>query len=98
MSKKYKLEDLKEFSYNPFLNYKSDKILDELFIDTLSNTAKCIIKHLIYKQTFKEEKFLFNVKEFNRFMRYINMPDPSGGLAELCAKNLLEKTKEVDVF
>jgi hypothetical protein len=44
---------------------------------------------------FTAEKFLFNVNEFNRF---INMPDPSDGIAELCAKDLLAKTKDEDVY
>ncbi|MDN5247433.1 MAG: hypothetical protein V3581_03040 [Candidatus Cardinium sp.] len=79
MLKKYNLEDLKEFPYNHFLNYKSDKIFDKSFIHGLSKTAKFIIKYLIYKQTFTQEKFLFNVNEFNRFMRYINIAHPSDG-------------------
>ena len=98
MTKKYNLEDLKEFACNPFSNYKSDKIFDELFIDALSKTAKNLIKYLIYKQAFTEEKFLFNVNEFNRFMRYINIVHPSDGLAELCTKTLLAKTKDADIF
>ncbi|AXI23997.1 hypothetical protein CE557_159 [Cardinium endosymbiont of Sogatella furcifera] len=98
MVKKHNLEDLKRFSYNPFLNYKSEKIFDESFINDLSNTARHLIKYLIYKQAFTEEKFLFRVNEFNRFMRYINIAHPSDGLAELCTKALLAKIKDGDVY
>lgn len=98
MIKKHKLEEIKEVSENPFLNYKSDRQFDESFIDSLSKTARKLIKYLIYKQDLKEEKFLFKVDEFNSFMRYINMPDPSDGLAELCDKGLLEKTKNVNIY
>ncbi|AXI23992.1 Hypothetical protein CE557_154 [Cardinium endosymbiont of Sogatella furcifera] len=56
-----------------------------------------VVKFVTNYQSFTEEKFLFNIEEFNRSMRYINMPDRSDRLAELCAKELLTKTKEVDV-
>ena len=50
------------------------------------------------KHSFTEEKFLFNLNEFNRFMIDINMDYPCDGIAELCAKKVLAKTKEVDLY
>ncbi|UWW97599.1 MAG: hypothetical protein NMK33_05995 (plasmid) [Candidatus Cardinium sp.] len=47
MREKYKLEEVKEFAYNPFLNYRSEVEFDEFFIDELSNKAKNIIKYLV---------------------------------------------------
>lgn len=98
MSKKYKLEDVKEFAQNPFLNYRSEVQFDEFFIDELSNKAKNIIKYLMCNHSFSEEKFLFNLNEFNRFMIYINMDYPCDWIAELCAKKVLAKTKEPDLY
>ena len=98
MTKKYDLEALEPCLYNPFANYTGEKIFDASFIKKLSKPAKLIIKYLFLKQTFIEAKFLFNVYEFNRLMGYIDTTDLSNGLAELCAKELLAKTKEVDVY
>jgi len=95
---KYKLEEIKEFEKNPFLNCKSEREFDEYFIDGLSSKAKNIIKYLMCKHSFEEEKFLFKLNEFNRFMVYINMYYPCDGIAELCAKEVLAKTKEVDIY
>lgn len=64
MNEKYKLEEVKEFAYNPFVNYRSEVQFDEFFIDELSNTAKNIIKYLMYKHPFSEEKFLFKLNAF----------------------------------
>ncbi|AXI23892.1 hypothetical protein CE557_045 [Cardinium endosymbiont of Sogatella furcifera] len=98
MSKKYKLEEVKEFVYNPFFNYRSEVEFDEFFIDELSNKAKNIIKYLMCKHSFKEEKLLFKLNEFNRFMIYINMKYPCDGIAELCSKKVLAKTKDPDLY
>lgn len=98
MTKKYQLKALKGCAYNPFAKYTSDKIFDASFINRLSKMAKLIIKYLVLKQTFTEEKFLLKIDEFNRLMGYIDTTDLSDGLAELCAKELLAKTKEVDVY
>ena len=98
MNEKYKLENVKEFEENPFLNCKSEVQFDEPFIDGLSNKYKNITKYLVCKHSFKEEKFLFRVNEFNRFMIYINMEYPCDGIAELCAKKVLAKTKDPDLY
>lgn len=98
MTNKYALEDLKEFSKNPFVNYKSGQIFDKPFIDDLSKDAKHLIKYLIYKQAFTEGKFLFSIDEFNKFIGHMNMANLSDGLAELCTKELLAKTKDTNIY
>ena len=98
MINKYNLEAIKEFSENPFVNYRSEVEFDEFFIDELSNKAKNIIKYLMFIHSFKEEKFLFKLNEFNRFMIYINMEYPCDGIVELCAKKVLAKTKDPDLY
>jgi len=96
MNNKHDLKDLKEFS--PFINYTSDKIFDAFFIDALSKTARNIIKYLIYKHSFTEEKFLFNIDEFKKFTGPIHTTNLSNGLAELCAKELLAKTNVLHIY
>ena len=98
MINKYNLEAIKEFEENPFVNYRSEVEFDGFFIDELSNKAKNIIKYLMFKHSFKEEKFLFKLNEFNRFMIYINMEYPCDGIAELCSKKVLAKTKYPDLY
>lgn len=98
MTKQYNLSDLKEFSYNPFSEYISDKIFDSSLIDSFSKTAKNIIKYLIYKHSFTKEKFLFNIDEFKKFTGCVHTDNLSDGLAELCAKELLAKTNALHIY
>ncbi|MDN5247509.1 MAG: hypothetical protein QWI37_04760 [Candidatus Cardinium sp.] len=50
----------------------------------------------MFKHSFKEEKFLFKLNEFNRFMIYINMEYPCDGVVELFNKNVLAIIKDPD--
>lgn len=95
---KKKLRLFEAFSSNPFFEREQEEVMDMDFVLSLSKVSVKIVRYLIYKEAYTDEKFVFDVKEFNKLSGYKFDHSPVRGFIELCSKNLLGKTAIPFVF
>ena len=93
------IRSFKEHLSNPFVRQETTPVMDINFITSLSRRSINIIKYLVQKNAYTDEKFIFDLKEFNEMMNYAQSSSPTfKSFAELCEKGILARTNIPYVF
>ncbi|MGI2298325.1 hypothetical protein ACRRVB_00645 [Candidatus Cardinium hertigii] len=87
------IKNFEEFTENPFFGKKIGTVIDMEFILGLSKSAQNIIRYMMHKKIYLEEKFLFDLDDFNKFVGYTSRTAYLSGIIDLVKKNVLAKTK-----
>ncbi|TSJ80091.1 MAG: hypothetical protein NMK33_06150 (plasmid) [Candidatus Cardinium sp.] len=87
------IKTFEEFLENPFLGENIGNAIDIEFMLSLSKPAQNIIRYMVKKKTCLEDKFLFDVDDFNKFSGYKSRAVYLKGVIDLIMKNVLAKTK-----
>lgn len=92
------IKNFEEFSVSPFLGKDFGIVIDMDFILSLSKPAQNIIKYMFAKKVYLEEKFLFDIEDFNKFSGYKSNAVYLLGVVNLINKNVLARTKVPNVY
>lgn len=93
------IRSFEECLSNPFIGKGTNQVVDINFITSLSRRSINIIKYLVYKNACTDEKFIFDLNEFNEMMNYAPSSSPTfKSFAELCEKGILARTNIPYVF
>lgn len=95
---KSKLKSFEEYASNPFLDKNKGEIMDIDFVISLSKTSMQIVRYLIKKNAYTDDKFIIDIDELNETSGYKIGSIPVRGFSELCSKHLLARTSIPFVF
>lgn len=87
------MKNFEEFSNNPFIDKEIGNIVDMKFMLSISKSAQNIIRYMVYKKAYLEERFLFDLDDFNKFVGYTSKSAYLSGVIDLIRNNILAKTK-----
>ena len=87
------IKNFEEFSENPFTGKMQVIPIDIDFMLGLSKSAQNIIRYIIHKRVYLEDKFLFDLDDFNKFTGYKSRAAYLSGIIDLVSKSVLAKTK-----
>ncbi|MDN5247463.1 MAG: hypothetical protein V3580_04710 [Candidatus Cardinium sp.] len=87
------IKNFEEFSENPFSGKEKVIPINMEFVLSLSKSAQNIIRYMMYKKVYVEDKFLFDLDDFNNFTGYKSRAAYLSGIIDLVSKGVLAKTK-----
>ena len=87
------IKNFDEFSENPFSGTRKVVPINMEFMLSLSKSAQNIIRYMMNKKLYLEDRFLFDLDDFNKFTGYKSRAAYLSGIIDLVSKNVLAKTK-----
>lgn len=87
------------FSTNPFILEDDSKILDiSNLILNLSKSSLELMHYILNQKSFFDDKFIFDIEDFNKFANKKSHTSAIQALGELCSLKIIAKTKISKVY